>query len=82
MFPAQALFTRIIHMLPSEAMIMVWDEESFTPKSDGWFLNTIIKIFRLLLARTAEEGSRTLLHATVAGEESHGSYLSDCEIKE
>lgn len=32
--------------------------------------------------RTAEDGSRTLLHAAVAGKESHGCYLSSCEIAE
>ncbi|EED17342.1 short-chain dehydrogenase/reductase family protein, putative [Talaromyces stipitatus ATCC 10500] len=29
--------------------------------------------------RTAEDGSRTLLHGAVAGKESHGVYLNDCE---
>jgi NAD(P)-dependent dehydrogenase (short-subunit alcohol dehydrogenase family) len=32
--------------------------------------------------RTAEEGSRTLLHGAVAGKESHGSYLDSCKIAE
>jgi NAD(P)-dependent dehydrogenase (short-subunit alcohol dehydrogenase family) len=32
--------------------------------------------------RTAEDGSRTLLHGAVGGKDSHGSYLSDCEIAE
>jgi hypothetical protein len=32
--------------------------------------------------RTAEEGSRTLLHAAFAGKESHGRYLESCEIAE
>jgi len=32
--------------------------------------------------RTAEDGSRTLLHGAVAGEESHGAYLDSCEIAE
>jgi len=32
--------------------------------------------------RTAEEGSRTLLHAAFAGKESHGLYLESCEISE
>ncbi|KAH7041464.1 uncharacterized protein B0I36DRAFT_358630 [Microdochium trichocladiopsis] len=32
--------------------------------------------------RTAEQGSRTLLHGAVAGPESHGKYLSDCRIAE
>ena len=48
----------------------------------GFPFRTIVKIMRFFLARTSEEGSRTLLHAAVAGEESHGKYLSDCEIKE
>jgi hypothetical protein len=41
-----------------------------------------ITILRRLVGRTAEQGSRTLLHAVVAGKESHGKYLSECEIKE
>lgn len=32
------------------------------------------------MGRTAEDGSRTLLHAAVAGRESHGRYLDSCEI--
>ena len=34
-----------------------------------------------LIGRTAEEGSRTLVHAAAAGEESHGKYLSECRVK-
>lgn len=41
-----------------------------------------VAILRFLLARSAEAGSRTLLHASVQGEGSHGKYLSECEIKE
>ena len=48
----------------------------------GWLIKIFVKMMRAFLARTAEEGSRTLLHAAVAGQESHGKYLSDCEIKE
>lgn len=32
--------------------------------------------------RTAEVGSRTLLHGVVGGNNSHGSYLNDCEVAE
>lgn len=32
--------------------------------------------------RTAEDGSRTLLHGAVAGKESHGCFLDSCEIAE
>jgi hypothetical protein len=35
-----------------------------------------------LFGRTAEVGSRTELHAAVAGNESHGKYLAACEIRE
>ncbi|KAF2636240.1 NAD(P)-binding protein [Massarina eburnea CBS 473.64] len=38
---------------------------------------TIMKFF---LARTTEVGSRTLVHAGGAGAETHGQYLSNCEI--
>ena len=48
----------------------------------GVLTKIFVKILRALLARTAEEGSRNLLHAAVAGQDSHGKYLSDCEIKE
>jgi NAD(P)-dependent dehydrogenase (short-subunit alcohol dehydrogenase family) len=37
----------------------------------------LIKIF---LARSTEVGSRTLVHAASQGAESHGQYMSDCEI--
>lgn len=48
----------------------------------GFVLRNIIGLMRLLLARTAEEGSRTLLHGAVAGTQSHGTYLSECKVKE
>lgn len=32
------------------------------------------------VGRTAEDGSRTLLHGAVAGKESHGCLLADCQI--
>ncbi|KAL9118901.1 MAG: hypothetical protein Q9187_004546 [Circinaria calcarea] len=37
---------------------------------------------RAMMARTAEVGSRTILHGLVAGDESHGKLLSGCKIKE
>ena len=37
---------------------------------------------RAMMARSAEVGSRTVLHGLVAGEESHGKLLSGCKIKE
>ncbi|KPM35840.1 hypothetical protein AK830_g10727 [Neonectria ditissima] len=40
------------------------------------------RIFNALIGRTAEMGSRTILHAMQAGPESHGRYISDCKVKE
>ncbi|KAK5059875.1 hypothetical protein LTR84_009758 [Exophiala bonariae] len=34
-----------------------------------------------LIGRTAESGSRTLVHAVTAGKETHGQYLSECQVK-
>jgi NAD(P)-dependent dehydrogenase (short-subunit alcohol dehydrogenase family) len=40
-----------------------------------------IEVIRQMFARTAEMGSRTILHAMVAGKESHGAFVSDCKLK-
>ncbi|KAJ3962703.1 hypothetical protein N0V92_000597 [Colletotrichum tropicale] len=40
-----------------------------------WMMNAVI-------GRTPEMGSRTILHSMFAGAESHGHYISDCQIKE
>jgi hypothetical protein len=37
-------------------------------------------IMKLIIARSTEVGSRTLVHAATAGGETHGQYLSDCSI--
>ncbi|KAL2069320.1 hypothetical protein VTL71DRAFT_15658 [Oculimacula yallundae] len=34
-----------------------------------------------LIGRTAEDGGKTLVHGVTAGEETHGRYLSECEMK-
>lgn len=47
-----------------------------------WGVWLQIFTLRLLLARSQEVGSRTLLHAAVAGPDSHGQVCSDCEIRE
>lgn len=43
-------------------------------------MRLVIGAFRLALARTTEVGSRTLVHAALSGEESHGQYLTDCHV--
>ena len=35
----------------------------------------------MAIGRTAEQGSRTLVDAVLAGKETHGCYLSECQIK-
>ncbi|KAF7557022.1 hypothetical protein G7046_g6152 [Stylonectria norvegica] len=37
---------------------------------------------RKVLARTAEEGSRNIVTAAFSGPESHGSYCSECQVKD
>ncbi|TFB01374.1 Short chain dehydrogenase yanD [Trichoderma ghanense] len=37
---------------------------------------------KVTLGRSAEMGSRTLVHGVKVGEESHGKYLTSCEIRE
>lgn len=39
------------------------------------------KIGEKLLARSTEEGSRTLVHGLLAGEESNGQYLTNCHVE-
>ncbi|KAF4976413.1 hypothetical protein FZEAL_6917 [Fusarium zealandicum] len=50
------------------------------------YLNSPSKLLvggmRLVLGRSAEWGSRTLIHGIAAGEESHGKFLSYCQVKE
>lgn len=37
-------------------------------------------MLKLLLARSTEVGSRTFVHAAGAGQESHGAYLTECQV--
>ncbi|KAF6784158.1 short-chain dehydrogenase [Colletotrichum sojae] len=46
------------------------------------FTKIMHEAIRALMARTAEVGSRTILHGLVVGEEGHGKLLSGCKIKE
>ena len=43
--------------------------------------NPAINLLKRIFCRTTEVGSRTLVHAGLAGPETHGKYLSDCKIK-
>ena len=40
------------------------------------------RVMLRLIGRTAEEGSRTLVHGLSAGRESQGEFLGECEVKQ
>jgi hypothetical protein len=42
----------------------------------------VLKVWREQIGRSAEMGSRTLVHGLVAGESTHGKFVSECEVKE
>ncbi|KPM41649.1 hypothetical protein AK830_g4882 [Neonectria ditissima] len=42
--------------------------------------NMAVKLVNVLLGRTAEMGSRTLVAAALAGEETHANWMSDCRL--
>ncbi|KAK0621948.1 hypothetical protein B0T17DRAFT_494175 [Bombardia bombarda] len=46
----------------------------------GAMLQVGLKVLRKVLARTTEEGGRTLIHGAEGGEETHGQYLNDCKV--
>ncbi|TVY85019.1 Short-chain dehydrogenase/reductase tropG, partial [Lachnellula suecica] len=43
-------------------------------------LKVALGVGKFLMARTAEEASRTLVHAATAGPESHGMFISNCDV--
>lgn len=56
--------------------------ETNITRDPGLFLQACTKLAQKLTCRTAEEGSRTLVHAAQGGPETHGKYLDDCQIGE
>lgn len=46
-------------------------------KEQGFFERTCFSV----IGRTSEAGSRTLVHAVTAGQETHGEYVSECMVK-
>ncbi|CAI6261040.1 unnamed protein product [Periconia digitata] len=51
-------------------------------RNGSFSVRLLLKIMRALLARSAEEGSRNLVQAAFASTEAHGTYFSECRIKE
>lgn len=80
-YPARELATRANQSGKSGVIVNYLNPglcHSELARDSGWFLH----IMKLLLARTAEHGSRTLVHAAQAGKETNGQYLSDCKVKQ
>jgi NAD(P)-dependent dehydrogenase (short-subunit alcohol dehydrogenase family) len=46
----------------------------------GTLFNIFFAPLRAVLARSAEAGSRTIVHGAAGGRETHGQYLSDCAV--
>jgi retinol dehydrogenase-12 len=43
-------------------------------------IKIVMGVSKVLLARTAEEAGRTLVHAASVGMESHGLYFTNCDV--
>jgi NAD(P)-dependent dehydrogenase (short-subunit alcohol dehydrogenase family) len=43
--------------------------------------STGAKVFEKVVARTTEEGSRTLVHGVISGPETNGQYLTNCHVQ-
>ncbi|KAI3321342.1 putative short-chain dehydrogenase/reductase family protein [Xylariaceae sp. AK1471] len=50
------------------------DREGHGPQGFIW------SVYVSMVGRTAEEGSRTLVHAATGGRNTHGQYIDDCEV--
>jgi retinol dehydrogenase-12 len=55
-----------------------WSKTDLFRTNDGGLSG---RIGPKMVGRSAESGGRTLAHAAVAGEETHGKYLSECRVK-
>jgi hypothetical protein len=51
-------------------------------ENSTFMMRFIVRGANMAIGRTAEEGSRTILHAAHVGPDGHGKYISDCRIRE
>ena len=49
-------------------------------RNRSFFVRMGVTLLRMAMARTAEEGGRTLVHGAEGAEETHGQYLNDCAV--
>ncbi|KAF2629266.1 retinol dehydrogenase 12 [Macroventuria anomochaeta] len=54
--------------------------KSAIARNSGFAVKLAQTLIQPIFARTTEEGSRTLVHAASQGAESHGQYMSNCEV--
>ncbi|KAF4452556.1 Short-chain dehydrogenase reductase family [Fusarium albosuccineum] len=50
-----------------------------TRDGKGLLFKAFVRVSKMVFLRTAEEGSRTLVHAAEGGRETDGQYLDDCQ---
>ncbi|KAM7194552.1 putative short-chain dehydrogenase [Naviculisporaceae sp. PSN 640] len=49
-------------------------------RNRGYLSQLGLVVLRKLMARTAEEGARTVVHGATGDDETHGAYLDDCRV--
>ncbi|KAI1132430.1 putative short-chain dehydrogenase/reductase family protein [Nemania abortiva] len=64
----------VISMINPGSVRTALDREGRGPRALVW------TAFVRVVGRTAEQGSRTLVHAAQGGRETHGQYLDDCKV--
>ncbi|KAI0391971.1 putative short-chain dehydrogenase/reductase family protein [Xylariaceae sp. FL0594] len=64
----------VVNMVNPGSVQTALDREDHGPRAWVW------TAFVGIVGRTAEEGSRTLVHGAQGGREMHGQYLDDCKI--
>jgi hypothetical protein len=51
-------------------------------RDSGWMFKLQLRILWAIMGRTAEEGSRTLIHGAFVNEGCHGSFMSECQERD
>ena len=67
----------VIINVPNPGLVRTGLSRQMKPEFQAYF-SQLVEAY----GRTAEDASKTFLHAAGAGRESHGKYLSDCQIKQ
>lgn len=57
-----------------------WVATDIMREASGFAFKLYLRLGGRLIARTPEQGARTLVHAAYGDEETHGEYLGDCRV--